>query len=130
MEKSWKLKVVASLAAPALFGCSSSPGFELEPATALMPEKWINSVESVPYLPTIPTVLKESETSTSTPASAAPAAPVVTSPARDLAYGVPVPGKKGLVRSPWSDQGFVDVSGMPPGVEARCPYSGKVFLVP
>ncbi len=49
---------------------------------------------------------------------------------RDLPYGTPVPGKKGLVKSPWSEQGFVDVTGMPPGIEAKCPYSGKVFLVP
>jgi len=41
-----------------------------------------------------------------------------------------VKGKEGQqVLSPFTG-GIVDVSGFPPGSEARCPYSGKVFLVP
>lgn len=115
--------------------CASAPSFDLEPATATMPEEWVESVESVPYMPSSEshsTASAESpSTSTAdTSAPAAPSVPAVVTPPRDLPYGVPVPGKKGLVKSPWSDQGFVDTSGMPPGVEAKCPYSGKVFLVP
>lgn len=115
--------------------CASSPVFDLEPATASMPSEWVESVESVPYMPSTEEnsvqarAAKESPSTGQTP-SPAPSTPAVLSPPRDLPYGVPVPGKKGLVRSPWSDQGFVDTSGMPPGVEAKCPYSGKVFLVP
>ena len=53
------------------------------------------------------------------------------SPAREMAYGTPVPGKPGFVTSPHSPYaGYVDVRGFPPGTEVKCPYSGKIFLVP
>ena len=49
----------------------------------------------------------------------------------DLLYGTPVPGKPGLVTSPFSpDSGYVDVTGFPPGTQVEDPYTGKVFLTP
>ena len=49
----------------------------------------------------------------------------------DLRYGVPVPGKQGLVTSPFApDSGYIDVRGFPPGTEVKDPYTGKVFLTP
>jgi hypothetical protein len=49
----------------------------------------------------------------------------------DMQYGTPVPGKPGLVVSPFApDTGYVDVTRFPPGTEVEDPYSGKIFLTP
>ena len=50
----------------------------------------------------------------------------------DLPYGVPVPGRKGMVTSPYlpEEDKYVDVSGFASGSIAKDPYTGKFFLVP
>jgi len=49
----------------------------------------------------------------------------------DLPYGIPVPGKQGLVTSTFSpDSGYIDVRSFPPGTEVKDPYTGKTFLTP
>ena len=49
----------------------------------------------------------------------------------ELPYGSPVPGKSGLVTSPFApDRGYVDVTGFPPGTQVHDPYTGKIFLTP
>jgi hypothetical protein len=49
----------------------------------------------------------------------------------DIPYGIPVPGKQGLVTSPFSpDSGYIDVRSFPPGTEVTDPYTGKIFLTP
>jgi hypothetical protein len=49
----------------------------------------------------------------------------------DTPYGAPVPGKKGLVTSPFApESGYIDVRGVPPGTAVKDPYSGKTFLTP
>jgi hypothetical protein len=50
----------------------------------------------------------------------------------DLPYGVPVPGRKGMVTSPYTpEEGkYVDVTGFASGSVVKDPYTGKFFLVP
>jgi hypothetical protein len=49
----------------------------------------------------------------------------------DLPYGTPVPGKPGLVTSPYSPNGgYIDIRGFAPGTPVKDPYSGKIFLTP
>jgi len=49
-----------------------------------------------------------------------------------LPYGIPVPGRKGMVTSPYTpDEGkYVDVTGFASGSIIKDPYTGKFFLVP
>jgi hypothetical protein len=49
-----------------------------------------------------------------------------------LPFGIPVPGRKGIVTSPYTpEQGkYVDVTGFAPGSVVKDPYTGKLFLVP
>ena len=49
-----------------------------------------------------------------------------------LPYGVPVPGRKGMVTSPYTAQEgkYVDVTGFASGSIVKDPYTGKLFLVP
>lgn len=65
-----------------------------------------------------------------TPAATAPTAPATTTAKGDYPYGVPVPGKTGFVRSPYSPDKMTDVRGYTPGTEVKDPYTGKIFLVP
>ena len=49
-----------------------------------------------------------------------------------LPYGVPVPGRKGMVTSPYlPEEGkYVDVTDFASGSIVKDPYTGKFFLVP
>jgi hypothetical protein len=49
----------------------------------------------------------------------------------DMPYGIPVPGQKGMVTSPYlPEANYIDVSGFAPGSAVKDPYTGKIFLVP
>jgi len=59
------------------------------------------------------------------------AAPRGEGNARDLPYGVPVPGRPGFVTSPYAPtRGQVDVREFASGAEVKDPFTGKVFLAP
>ena len=49
-----------------------------------------------------------------------------------IPFGVPVPGKPGLVVSPYDPTGrrYINVSPFPPGAPVKDPYTNKTFLVP
>ena len=50
----------------------------------------------------------------------------------DLPYGIPVPGRKGMVTSPYTpeERKYIDVTGFASGSVVKDPYTGKLFLVP
>ena len=49
-----------------------------------------------------------------------------------LPYGIPVPGRKGMVTSPYlpEEDKYIDVTDFASGSVVRDPYTGKFFLVP
>jgi hypothetical protein len=49
-----------------------------------------------------------------------------------LPYGVPVPGRRGMVTSPYlpEEDKYIDVTGFTSGSIIKDPYTGKFFLVP
>jgi hypothetical protein len=74
-----------------------------------------------------PKPAKEEITRTMLPASAAPAEKAKW----DMPYGIPVPGQKGMVTSPYLPEGnYIDVRAFAPGSAVKDPYTGKIFRVP
>jgi hypothetical protein len=62
-----------------------------------------------------------------TPAPSAPSKPA----APELPYGASISGRPGFVNSPYAAKHqLVDVTGLPVGMEVKCPYTGKLFRVP
>src|SRR6266571_4411989 len=69
---------------------------------------------------------EEKGTRTVLPASAAPREKAKG----DMPYGIPVPGQKGIVISPYSPEGnYIDVSAFAPGSAVKDTYKGKIFRV-
>ncbi|MEI6350022.1 MAG: hypothetical protein WCP06_02820 [Verrucomicrobiota bacterium] len=57
--------------------------------------------------------------------------PLIQSTTRHRPTAEPVPGKRGIVVSPFApEEGYVDVRGLLSGTEVRDPYTGRIFIVP
>jgi hypothetical protein len=49
----------------------------------------------------------------------------------DIPFGSAIAGRPGFVNSPFAAKHqLVDVTGLPTGMEVKCPYTGKLFRVP
>jgi hypothetical protein len=107
-------------------GQSISKAFQPKPTPH--PTKKTTRSGAAPTSPEEPSKpAKEEITRTVLPASAAPA----DKAKGDMPYGIPVPGQKGMVTSPYLPEGnYIDVSAFVPGSAVKDPYTGKIFRVP
>ena len=107
-------------------GQSISKAFQPQPTPR--PTRKTRGSEASPSPPGEPSKpAKEEVTRTVLPASAASA----DKAKGDMPYGIPVPGQKGMVTSPYLPEGnYIDVSGFAPGTAVKDPYTGKIFRVP
>lgn len=65
------------------------------------------------------------------PSTPKPSAGTEVDPVASLPFGSPVPGRPGMVNSPYAQKRqLVDVTGMSPGETVKDPYTGKLFRVP
>jgi len=81
--------------------------------------------------PSLPTKPGPAARANDPPSARAGVAQPVTVTASGYPSGEKVAGKPGMVRSPYAPgAGLVNVKGFSTGVEVKCPYTGKIFLVP
>ena len=132
---------VALLAAFALTSCEDEPPIRTRTAaTRPMNSRYPTTTTAQQYPPQPQPFQDPAATQTAPPTTppqdasiAEQSAPAPTAPPTakgDYPYGVPVPGKPGFVRSPYSPDKMTDVRGYAPGTEVKDPYTQKIFLVP
>ncbi len=91
-----------------------------------------SEVASAPVAKPSPESKPPSTASTAqTPAPTPAPTPAKANSPAGLPFASTVPGRPGLVNSPYAGKyQLVDVTGLAPGQEVKCPYSGKLFKVP
>jgi hypothetical protein len=95
------------------------------PSVASAPEPPKNKPAAKPTTPNIGPA--KSFSSGPTP----PAVGSTSKAAQDIPFGTPIAGRPGFVNSPYAAKyQLVDVTGLPAGMEVKCPYTGKLFRVP
>jgi hypothetical protein len=95
------------------------------PSVASAPESATNKPAPKPTTPNIGPA--KSFSSGPTP----PAVGSASKAAQDIPFGTPIAGRPGFVNSPYAAKyQLVDVTGLPAGMEVKCPYTGKLFRVP
>ncbi len=70
--------------------------------------------------------------SNNAPPTVTPETPATTpKPVQEIPFGAAIAGRPGFVNSPYAARHqLVDVTGLPVGMEVKCPYTGKLFRVP
>jgi hypothetical protein len=65
------------------------------------------------------------------PSPSSTPAPTLAEAPQEMPFGLPIQGRPGFVNSPFAAKHqLVDVTGLPTGMEVKCPYTGKLFRVP
>ena len=86
--------------------------------------------ESKPMAPPANNPPSLPKTAPTQPAPSAPAPAPATAP-QEIPMGTAIVGRPGFVNSPYAAKHqLVDVTGLPTGMEVKCPYTGKLFRVP
>lgn len=108
-----------------------TPPVKRDPVLAEKKELPVNSTPASSIFGSAPTV------GNNVPAVAAsnsqPKTTPQTTPAaqNNIPLGLTIPGRPGFVHSPYAAKNqLVDVTGLPVGMEVKCPYTGKIFRVP
>ena len=82
-----------------------------------------------PSAPTKPKTVASNSTPSPTPPTTS--VPKLETPAPSIPFGKSISGRPGFVNSPFAaSHQLVDVTGLPVGMEVKCPYTGKLFKVP
>jgi hypothetical protein len=91
---------------------AAAPSPTLREAPVVKTEVASNAIIPAPTTPTLPQQKRSVEEAAALP------------------YARPVPGKPGLVYSPFDEKFLIDVRGVPPGTVVNDPHAGKSFRVP